>query len=171
MLTILLPLFQISDPKGMPTTGEVRSDSTALSSNKKCQVTLLAFYFIISFILSPHENLLKYFCLFIYAYSLRTVICIKNRLDSKQQTLTLPAVIAYTQLLTSQITVPMVWTATIGFTVWDITGFSFPILVTLTVYPAWNGQTGCTLSMFWTVIRTRINSGRKRKSKIREMTS
>lgn len=50
MLKILLPLlFQISDPKEMPTTGEVRSDSTALSSNKKLTMLPDIFYFIIHY--------------------------------------------------------------------------------------------------------------------------
>lgn len=48
---------------------------------------------------------------------------------------TLPAVIADTELLSSQVTIAMIWAATVILAVWNVTGFSFPVTVTLTVNP------------------------------------
>lgn len=74
--------------------------------------------------------------------------------------LTLPAVIADTQLLSRQVAVAMVRTATVGFTVRDITSFPFPVLITLTVHLTRHRDTGCTLSMARAVVGTRIDSGK-----------
>lgn len=72
--------------------------------------------------------------------------------------LTLPAVIADTELFSRQVAVAMVWAATVGFAVRDITRFPFPVLITLTVHLTRNRDTGCTLSMARAIVGTRIDS-------------
>lgn len=49
---------------------------------------------------------------------------------------TLPAVVADAELLPGQVAVAAAWTATVVPAVRDVTGFSFPVLLTLAVDPA-----------------------------------
>lgn len=73
------------------------------------------------------------------------------------KSLTLPAVIADAELLTSQITIAMIWAATVILAVWNIAGFSFPVIVTLTVNPTRGQICRTTPSMAWAIVGTRVD--------------
>lgn len=72
--------------------------------------------------------------------------------------LTLPTIIADTQFFPCEVTVPVVRTAAIGFTVGNITGLALPVFITFTVYLTWNRDTRCTLPMARAIVRTRVDS-------------
>lgn len=72
--------------------------------------------------------------------------------------LTLPTIIADTQFLPCEVTVAVVRTAAIGFTVGNITGLALPVFVTFTVYLTGNGDTRCTFPMARAIVRTRVDS-------------
>lgn len=55
--------------------------------------------------------------------------------------MTLPAVVADTQLLSSQVTIAVIRAATVVLAVWNVAGFSLPVAVTLTVNPT-RGRVG-----------------------------
>lgn len=75
--------------------------------------------------------------------------------------LTLPAVIADTQLLPSEIAVAVVGAAAVVPAVGDVTGLTFPVLVTFTVHSAGSRVPRCTFPMARAVIRTRVHPGQK----------
>lgn len=62
-------------------------------------------------------------------------------------TLTLPTVIADTQLLPGEVAVAMVRAATVVPAVRDVTSLAFPVLVTFTVHSAGGRVTGRALPM------------------------
>lgn len=53
----------------------------------------------------------------------------------------MPAVVADTQLLSSQVTIAVIRAATVVLAVWNVAGFSLPVAVTLTVNPT-RGRVG-----------------------------
>lgn len=73
--------------------------------------------------------------------------------------LTLPTVIAYTQLLPGEVAVAVVGTSAVVPAVRDVTGFAFPILVTFTVHSAGGRVARRALPMSRAVIGTRVDPG------------
>ena len=74
----------------------------------------------------------------------------------------MPTVIADTRFFPGEVAVTVIWTAAIGFTVRNITRFALPVFITLTVHLAWNRDAGCTLPMARAIVRTRIDSVKRR---------
>lgn len=70
---------------------------------------------------------------------------------------TLPAVIADAELLTSQITIAMIWAATVILAVWNVAGFSFPVIITLTVNPTRGWICRTAPSVAWAIVGTRVD--------------
>lgn len=76
-------------------------------------------------------------------------------------TLTLPALVADTQLLPGEVAVTVVGAATVVPAVRDVAGLAFPILVTFTVHSAGGRVARRALSMARAVIGTRVDPGQK----------
>lgn len=75
-----------------------------------------------------------------------------------QHRLTLPAVIADTQLFPCEVTVPVVGAAAVGLTVGDVAGLALPVLIALTVHLAGSGGARCTLPVARAIVGTRVDS-------------
>ena len=73
----------------------------------------------------------------------------------------MPAVVTDAQLLPGEVAVAVVGAAAVVPTVWDVTGLSFPVLVTLTVHSAGGRVTGRALPVTGAVIGTRVDPGQK----------
>lgn len=73
------------------------------------------------------------------------------------KSLTLPAVIADTELLSSQVTIAVTWAATVILAVWNVAGFSFPVIVTLTINPTGGRVCWTAPSVAWTIVGTRVD--------------
>lgn len=74
---------------------------------------------------------------------------------------TLPTVIADTQLLPGEVAVAVVRASTVVPAVRDVTGFTFPVLVAFTVDSTGCRVTGSALPVSRAVIGTRIDPGQK----------
>lgn len=72
---------------------------------------------------------------------------------------TLPAVVADAELLSGQVTVTVIWAATVVSAVRDVTGFSFPVLITLTVHAAQHRICCDASAMARAVVGTRVYPG------------
>lgn len=75
--------------------------------------------------------------------------------------LTLPAVVADAQLLPCEVAVAMVGASAVVPAVGDVTGLTFPVLVTFTVHSASSRVPWSALPMARAVIRTRVDPGQK----------
>lgn len=73
---------------------------------------------------------------------------------------TLPTIVADTEFFSREVAVAVVWAATVGFTVWDVARFPFPVLVTLTVHLTRSRGARGTLPMARAVVRTGIDSAK-----------
>lgn len=76
-------------------------------------------------------------------------------------TFTLPAVVADTQLLPSEVAVAMVGATAVVPAVGDIAGLAFPVLVTFTVHSAGDRVPRGALPVARAVIGTRVDPGEK----------
>lgn len=72
---------------------------------------------------------------------------------------TLPAVVADAELLSGQVAVPVIRAATVVPAVRDVAGFSFPVLVTLTVHTARRRIRCAASAVARTVVGTRVYPG------------
>lgn len=77
-------------------------------------------------------------------------------------TLTLPTVIADTQLLPGEVAVAVVRASAVVPAVRDVTSLAFPVLVTFTVYSTGGRVTGRALPMSRAVIGTRVDPEQKK---------
>lgn len=69
---------------------------------------------------------------------------------------TLPAVVADAELFSGQVTVAVIRAATVIPAVWDVAGFSFPVLLALTVHTTRDRVRCAASAVARTVIGTRI---------------
>lgn len=78
--------------------------------------------------------------------------------QSTDVSLTLPAVVAHTQLLSGQVAVAVVGAATVVLAVGDVAGLTLPVLVAFTVNAAGDGAAGRAFAVARTVVWAGIYS-------------